>query len=241
VKTSIFIATASILAGCQASPAVRGPQSPARETDTSAKEPKQPETPAAANPSRGDEAIKVWSAYRECLVTRDGVRGLALVTPGTVNEYERQLKLTLTLNREQLLQADVLDRYIVLMLRARVPHAQLRTMTGSDLFRLAVDNGWVGSNLPASVKLKRIEGNLAYITFVKDGEEIPGEFPLLKFTDAHWAVDIVELLRLTRPVFLSLFSDIAEKRSTDVNGAMLWTIAKLVGQAPADSIWDAPP
>jgi hypothetical protein len=36
---------------------------------------------------------------------------------------------------------------------------------------------------------------------------------------------------LTRPFFLSLFSEIAEKQSTDVNGAMLWTIAKLVGHA----------
>jgi len=241
VKTSIFIAIASILAGCQASPAVPSPQSPAREAKTHAKEPKRSEAPTAANPSSGDEAIKVWSAYRECLVTRDGVRGLALVTPGTVTEYERQLKLTLTLNRQQLLQADVLDRYVVLMLRARVPHAQLRTMTGSDLFRMAVDNGWVGSNLPASAKIKRIEGDLAYMTFVKHGEEIPGELPLLKFTDDHWAVDIVALLRLTRPVFLSLFSDIAEKQNTDVNGAMLWTIAKLVGHAPPDSIWDAPP
>ena len=241
MKKSVFLAIASILAGCQPSPTVPGPKSPSRETDTDAKEPKRSEAPAAANPSSGDEAVKVWSAYRECLVTRDGVRGLALVTPGTVTEYERQLKLTLTLNREQLLQADVLDRYVVLMLRARVPHAQLRTMTGSDLFRMAVDNGWVGSNLPASVKLKRIEGNLAYMTFVKHGEEIPGELPLLRFTDAHWAVDIVELLRLTRPFFLSLFSEIAEKQSTDVNGAMLWTIAKLVGHAPPESIWDAPP
>jgi hypothetical protein len=216
-------------------------QSPARETDTGAKGPKRSEAPAAANPSSGEDAVKVWSAYRECLVTRDGVRALALVTAGTVTEYERQLKLALTLNREQLLQADVLDRYVVLMLRARVPHTQLRTMTGSDLFRMAVDNGWVGSDLPATVKLKRIEGNRAYMTFIKHGEEIPGELALVRFTDAHWAVDIVELLRVTRPFFLSLFSEIAEKQNTDVNGAMLWTISKLAGQAPPESIWDAPP
>jgi hypothetical protein len=220
---------------------VPAPKSPSRETDSDAKGLKRSEAPAAANPSSGDEAVKVWTAYRESLVTRDGARGLALVTPGTVTEYERQLKLTLTLNRQQLLQADVLDRYMVLMLRARVPPAQLRTMTGSDLLRMAIDNGWVGSNLPASVKLKRIEGDRAYMTFMKDGEEIPGELPLVRFTDSRWGVDIVELLRVTRPIFLALFSEVAEKQSTDVNSAMVLIIAKLVGQAPPDSIWEPPP
>jgi hypothetical protein len=196
--------------------------------------------PTGAGRSSEEEAIKVWNDYRECLVARDGARGLTLVTPGTVADYERQLKLALTANRERLLQADVLDRYIVLMLRARVPGAQLRTMTGSDLFRIAVDNGWVGSSLPASVKIRRIEGDVAYVTFVKNGRDLPGELPVLKFTDSRWAVDIVELLRITRPVFLSLFVEVAKKQNTDVNGAMLWVIAKLVGEAPPETIWDPP-
>jgi hypothetical protein len=193
----------------------------------------------ASSPEAG-AIVEIWNAYRKCLVERDGARAVSLVTPASIADYERVRTLALTLTRAQMLQTDTFDRYMILVLRSRLSGADLRGMSGSDLLRVAVERGWVGSNLPAGVVFKRVEGTVAYLRFVQNGAEVPADLPLVRRVDDKWLVDLVEITRIGRPSLLSLFSKLAEASGTDVNGAMLQVIAKLTGTTPPDTIWDPP-
>ena len=184
--------------------------------------------------------VKVWEDYRRALIERNGAAAVALVTPASVADYERVRQLALTLSRAELLQADTLDRYLVLMLRARLSGTELRGMSGADLLRISVEKGWVGSNLPGGIKFLRIDGDSAFVTIVRDGARSASEIPVLKRVDGRWFVDLIELTRLSRPALLALFSKLADAGGTDVNAAMVAVIAKLIGARPPDTIWDPP-
>lgn len=200
-------------------------------------------TPSVAQRGTSPDAaalVKVWEDYRRALVERNGAAAVALVTPASVADYERVRQLALTLSRAELLQADTLDRYLVLMLRARLSGTELRGMSGADLLRISVEKGWVGSNLPGGIKFLRIEGDSAFVTIMRDGARSASEIPVLKRVDGRWFVDLIELTRLSRPALLALFSKLADASGTDVNGAMVAVIAKLIGARPPDTIWDPP-
>lgn len=211
---------AGVAALSLAATAIAAPQAPA-----------SPETAAI---------VRAFEEYRRALIERDGTRALSIVTPASVADYERMRKLALSLSRAELLQADTLDRYMVLMLRSRFSGAELRSMSGADLVRQGVDKGWIGSNLPSGARVSRVAGDTAYLSFTKDGRDIPGEVPFVKRIGTAWLIDIIELSRLTRPALLAMFTKLADAAGTDVNGAMLMVIAKLTGQQPPDSVWDRP-
>jgi hypothetical protein len=197
-------------------------------------------TSSAPTDPREAELLALWNEYRRCLVARDGTSALAVLTPETFAEYERLRRLSLELTRAELVQADLMDRVVVLSVRARLTGAELRAMTGRELLRLSIDRGWVGSNLPNSVKLKRVEGRVAYVAFVENGEEMPFEIPMLRQSGSRWGVDLVELSRLVRPAMQQLLTRLAEQHGTDLNGALILIIERLIGQAPPESIWDPP-
>jgi len=187
-----------------------------------------------------DALLAAWQEYRSCLVNRDGKRALGVVTQESIDEYGRQLTLALKATRDEVRELDLLDRYTVLMLRARVSPERLRNLDGRSTLALAIDRGWVGSELPREVVVKRIAGDIGYVSFLKDGEEIPVQIPFMRRAEGTWHVDLVELVRFIRPALLKIFQDLAEQENTDVNGAILVVLERLVGEKPKDSIWDPP-
>jgi hypothetical protein len=228
----------SLVACASARPVEVPPASPS-EPATSAAE--QVAVAVSSAPATDEDALlAAWREYRSCLVSRDGKRALAVVTQESIDEYGRQLTLALKATRDEVRELDLLDRYTVLMLRARVSPERLRNLDGRSTLALAIDRGWVGSELPREVVVKRIAGDMGYVSFVKEGEEIPIQIPFMRRVDGTWRVDLVELVRFIRPAFSKVLQDLAKQENTDVNGAILVVLERLVGEKPKDSIWDPP-
>ena len=187
----------------------------------------------------GQDPVAIWQAYRQSLVDKDGSRALTFVTPATIDEYDRQVKLAQTLTGAELRKADPLDRFAVLMLRTRFG-SELKTMSGSDVFRISIDKAWLGADLPSEVVLKRVTGAVAFVTFVNNGVEIEGELPLLRRLKNRWAVDLIEVTRLTKPRLLSTLTKRSQQDNTDLDTVMLRMIERTSGKKPPESVWEPP-
>ena len=225
-----------------ASSVLRQPSASPAPARAAAVEPRRVAAEAPAPGGAADAAAiqSVWRAYRASLMARNGARALTLVTPGSVADYERQRALAVSLSRAQLQQADTLDRYMVLMLRARLSGAELRRMSGSDLLRIAIERGWIGANLPDEIEIERIAGDRAYVVFRRSGAKLPGELPALNRIGSTWLVDLVAMMRSFRPQLLAMLTAIAQAQKTDINGAMVLAVGTLTGSTPPESIWDRP-
>lgn len=184
--------------------------------------------------------VEVWHQYRACLVNRDGTRALDLVTPETIQDYDRQLELALNATRGEVRELDVLDRYMVLMLRSRLTSEKLRALDGRSVLALAITRGWVGSSMPSDVRIKRIEADVGYVRLVKDGKEVPLDIAFMRRVAGSWRVDLVEVTRATRPAVIRMLEKMAKQEGTDLNGVILLILERLVGEKPDDSIWDPP-
>jgi hypothetical protein len=194
----------------------------------------------SATNSERQEITRVWNRYREALVARDGAAAAALMTESTFKFYDRQLRLALFADKQELGRADTLDRFAVLLYRARLSPEQLEKMDGQQLFHMAVDSGWVGSDLNIEVKVNRVAGDTAHVHFVKDEKEISSNVALLKRENGVWKIDLNELMLMSRPALLKSFDRVAEQSKSSVNDAIVMTIEKITGKTLDDDIWLPP-
>ena len=94
----------------------------------------------------GDEAAvrATFAAYKAAVLAQQGERAADNVTTGTLREYARYRELALSAPRAALEALPMTERLQVLIIRARVPAADLRAMDGRRVFTHAVDRGWIG-------------------------------------------------------------------------------------------------
>jgi len=199
------------------------------------------EAPEGTNTSPEAAAVvAAWDGYKEALVDRDGDAAAAIVTPETLSLYDEWRLLALHSTADDLHERAAPARLSALLFRQQVEADRLAEMDGRQLFAAAVDGGWVGSDIPAEVRVTRIDGDQAYVNLIQNGRALPVELPLVRRVEDDWKVDIARLVEITEPQITAVVAQLAQQRGTDEDAALLYIVQSTTGEAASDELWTPP-
>ena len=92
-----------------------------------------------------------FSAYKEALLKGDGSKAAELVDKGTIAFYDEILTNALEMPYRNLRQLDYLSKFMVLRIRHEFSKSQIEKMSGLDLFKLGITNGWISPSTVANI------------------------------------------------------------------------------------------
>lgn len=186
----------------------------------------------------GEEAVRAaFQAYKTSVLEQQGVNAADRVTSGTLDAYQRYRELALNGDRATLQALPITDRLQVLIIRHRVPTAQLHAMNGRAVFIYAVDRGWIGreSVERTSIGRVKVDGDIATAGMRMGQAETPLNFEFL-YQQGQWRFNLMPVIRMSE----SVFAQMAEQYGIGENQLVMNLVGAVSGQPVDDSIWDAP-
>jgi len=179
------LAAVALLAACGEStaPPAAVPAAPTATT------PAQPRTELAA--------VEAFNDYRLNASVGNGQIALGHVHPSYFDQVQRHIDLALDAERDEVAALPVADRYAVFSMRVRVEPRTLRTITPRDFAKLAINEGWIETEIMAAAMVESVallpEGPSqptgAEITVSLGGRTNPSTFPMV-YEDGAWLVDL---------------------------------------------------
>lgn len=91
-----------------------------------------------------DSVRAVLRGYLGTAQRADGPAAARMVTRGTRDFYARMRDLAVSAPEAVVREQPLMDRMTILMMRHRIPAAELRALEGDAVFAYTVSNGWVG-------------------------------------------------------------------------------------------------
>ena len=92
-----------------------------------------------------------FSAYKEALLKGDGSKAAELVDKRTIAFYSEVLTNALEMPHQKLRQLDYLSKFLVLRIRHEFNKSQIEKMSGLDLFKMGIANGWISPSTVANI------------------------------------------------------------------------------------------
>lgn len=182
-----------------------------------------------------EEAIKrCYALYQDALIRKDGDAVLAVVDSNTIAQHDTLLERAKNMTRPALEMLPVAERMQVLITRVRLNRARLATLTGADLVKLSITEGWTASQGAGAMRLTsiNIDGDTAKA-------KISHEAQLLRFRkeNGEWLLD----QSYTLEVLNSRLENSIRKRGLKENDM----VAEMMkqendGKDPPAKIWDGP-
>lgn len=194
--------------------------------------------PIADGPEQA-EVRKLLEAYKAAIYANDGPAAAALASKRTLDYFDEARKLALYASRAELKEKPLFDQMMVLILRARLPVADVEASDGKTLFARGVSEGWTGAvarNFDAGPIA--IDGDTAVIMsqpkpWLK-GEQDKG-FRAYR-EDGHWKLDVISVASLA---VVRMDAQLAKLDPDPQVALVKLTETLLRKKLPAD-IWDAP-
>lgn len=171
------------------------------ESTTPQAQPAAPEAEATpAEPRTDTAAVDAFNAYRLNASSGMGAEALEHVHPSYFDLVQRHIDLALDADRATIEALPFFDRFMVFAVRVRVEPGVLRTITPHAFAKMAIDHGWIESELIAAVMVESVEllpeglaePEQAEITMSLGGRTNPTTMPLL-YEDGRWLVDLATL------------------------------------------------
>lgn len=242
MRRLVLAIVAGALAACGESPSkgtqVQAPSAPAQAPAASAAPPAS--TPPASEPAAAAAKLEVqrvgdcFAAYRQSLLDQDGPRAASLVSDGTLALYQRLRDVALIGSEADVRALRLTDRLQVLLLRVRVPAAQLETMDGRALFAHTVTQNWIGKTgiQRASLGAIDVAQPRAVARLLANGQPT-GESYHFEQRGGEWCFDLLPSVEFVEQALRTQ----REKLGIEENAFVLSTIATLTGNKPDASIW----
>lgn len=160
--------------------------------------PPPPSGSASASATAADESAAIAKAvvdYKVAVAKRDGARAAELVTAGTHTYFETLRKAVLSMQESDLHKQPIMDKVLVLTLRANVAGDELRKTDGRGLFIFAVKNKMMmGEAQKVDVKAIERSGDEAWVGVVTDGQKLgPKQGFRVAKESGTWLVDAMSI------------------------------------------------
>jgi hypothetical protein len=183
-----------------------------------------------------DDAAQVktcFRQYQEAIGTKNATAALKLFSRNSLSFYDSVLLLARFADSQQLSAQGVMRQLLVLTLRVRVPHSEIRVMTGISLLQYAINSGMIGNIGQSGTDLGSIEVNrdTAWAQLMVDGT--PTELKLLFLREHQWTLDLAYLVTAGERGLEQMLRD-ADLKRADFIMTMLMRISE--GKAKAD-VW----
>jgi hypothetical protein len=174
-----------------------------------------------------------FQQYQEAIGAKNANAALRLFSRNSLSFYDSVLLLARFADSQQLSTQGVMRQLLVLTLRVRVPHSEIRVMTGTSLLQYAINSGMIGNIGQRGTELGQIEVNrdTAWAQLMVDGT--PTELKLLFLREHQWTLDLAYLVTAGEHGIEQMLRDAGLKRA-DFIMTMLLRISE--GKAKAD-VW----
>jgi hypothetical protein len=184
-----------------------------------------------------EQAIRAaFDGYREAILAHRGVEAAALVTDDIFDYMDSMRQAALTASADHTRRKTLMDKIMVLSLRARISLTDLKEMTGRELFAHSVDLGMNGdSSRGLEADVIEIHGDTAKVGLRKDGQTVP---PSIGFRFAKsggtWRLDVMSATRLATTALPDMLAAI----DPDPDVAIAKVIELSSGKPVSKTIWE---
>jgi|GEM_PF-1970990 hypothetical protein len=206
-----------------------------------AEQPPQPGIPIPrppAPPPKTPEAVrKSFEAYAAAIVNDKGEDAAECVDQQTIKWYGDIRKWALTATREELAKLGLFNRLQAMLVRHRVPRAELEKMDGRKLFIHAVDQGWVGKNSVAGIDIGdvSITSTFAEGTVVRNGRPTKMKFQFV-IEGGKWKLKLMPIMTQAEPVLQAQL----KREGLTEDEYILRVLEATTGRKPLPDAWDPP-
>ncbi|MBU6325403.1 MAG: hypothetical protein KJS92_07935 [Bacteroidetes bacterium] len=135
-----------------------------------------------------------FSQYQEAIGSKNAAAALKLFSRNSFNYYDSVLRLARFADSQQLSAKGLMCQLLVLTLRVRVPHSEIRVMSGTTLLQYAINSGMIGNVGQTGTNLGevRVNHDTAWAPLLVEGVET--ELQLRFIREHQWTLDLVHLV-----------------------------------------------
>lgn len=192
-------------------------------------------------PAHADDAEDVRSVfyhYRQAALAHDGGGAAGLVTPGSVDYFQKMRDLALRAQRTELEMLPMADRLLVFRLRHEFTATELEPLSGADLIRTSIDEAWTSPKvlLPITITSVDVGAGAATATPSRAGEPVPIRL-VFRRSAASWRLDLVELARGSDAALEEALRLRANRARVDLDTATRWAIEDTSGHLVDKDLW----
>ena len=180
---------------------------------------------------------EVFDRYKRAILSSDGAAAVQLVTRGSLDHYERLRVMAMEAGPDEIRRSSISDRMMIGMLRLRLSRGTLAGMSGRDLCRHAVEQGWIGreGTLSSDIGEVHVSGTEAAAVAVVNGSPTPLRFQFLK-EDGNWKFDLAALIRVVD----ATLPQVARQAGMSEDEFILESLELATGQPVTEAVWERP-
>lgn len=183
-----------------------------------------------------DDAVAIntcFRQYQQAIGSKNAAAALRYFSRNSFSFYDSVLHLARFADSQQLASQGVMRQLLVLTLRVRVPHSEIRVMTGTSLLEYAINSGMIGNVGQTGTDLGNIEVNrdTAWAQLMVEGS--PTELKLRFLREHQWTLDLMHLVTAGERGVEQMLRDAGLKQA-DFIKVMLMRISE--GKAGAE-VW----
>ncbi|MCW5765363.1 MAG: hypothetical protein KIT68_05250 [Phycisphaeraceae bacterium] len=183
-------------------------------------------------------AIKAaLEANRQAVLARDAEGFMQSISEGSIEWFDRVLRLARTGPRSDVLALRPIDRALIIALRNRVPRKDLMKFDGRSFIRWAMELGWWDASAEdeETVGSIRVLATTATVKMRLEGRRTDREVGFVKEGDA-WKVDMGDGARQ----YDRRFREAMDRYRLDENRTILQLETIMSGREARDDLWDPP-
>jgi hypothetical protein len=193
--------------------------------------------PAHAQTREQDEVKAAFESYKTAIMNDSGQEAAVLLSASTAAYFEQMRDLALYGSKEEIRRQSTINLMHVLTMRHRVPAERLAEMSGVTLLTFAIDQGWVGKNSVAALKVHRvyIAGSTAVADVASERSAARGQMRFIR-EDAGWRLDLLSVIKAGSAVL----DQVAKQRGEPREDLVLDLLSATSGRQADSSIWQPP-
>ncbi len=186
------------------------------------------------------QVVAAWERYRRALRERDGAAVAAMVTPSTLEFFDRLRSVALHAGPEHLRGTGAIPIVTVLALRQRVDAGRLASMDGRGACAAMVDDGWFPVRADSELRVDRVAGDTAFVSLTNGGRVQVSDAPLLRRVDGQWRLDVERQIAAEEPGARRGLEEMARRQGTGREAALLTAVGAMTGHEATEALWTPP-
>ena len=190
---------------------------------------------AAAQAKERKAVTECFKRYQEAVLADKGADAADQVDSRTIVYYARMLELSRTADSMATDALPILDKLMVLIIRAETSAEQLAAMKdGRDIFIYAVEGGMVskGSVMGFEMKDVEVKGDFAIGTPLKDGSKAPFGFHFYR-EGGTWRMDLTSIFEFAS----AGFQHMVDESGKSTNAYIMELLATMYGTTVPMTLW----
>jgi hypothetical protein len=156
-----------------------------------------------------DSVKRDFAALKSAVEKRDGKVAAGLVTPPTIDVYERCRKLALNSASSDFAEMPQFDVLLTFQLRYLLSAAELRKMDGNAIFVWSVSYGLVSVQSFAELEVAavQVEGKTAVASLLKAKKPVTDLVLYFTLGEKNWQLDMKRIMQAMEPALTKVRKD----------------------------------